>query len=74
MKGTSKRETGLSWLLPTYSFPVTGYTQCHDGEHTGTSNGKHVCIVIQLYVAITILCLCCVFSILLYHFVKSNPM
>jgi len=51
MKGTLEREMSLSWLLPTYSFPVTGDTQCHDGEHIGTSNGNHVCIVIQLHIA-----------------------
>jgi len=41
---------------------MTGDTQHYESEHIETSNGNHICIVIQLYTAITIDC--CDFSIL----------
>lgn len=63
---------GLGWLQPTYSFPVTGDAQHHDTEHLETGNGNHVCTVIQLYIVIAVLCLCCDFHILQYHSAKTK--
>lgn len=60
----------LSWLQPMYSFAVSRDTQCDASEHTETGNGNHVCIVIQLCIAVATLCFCCDFSTLLYHSAK----
>lgn len=72
IKLTLKGAMGLTWLQPLYSFLVTGHARHHDGEHIKTGNGNHFCMVIQLCTAIAVLCLCCDFSILLYHSTKSK--
>lgn len=56
-KTISKREAGLSWLQPEYSFPVTADTQWHDSEHViQTGNRDHIGIVIEPYNAIAKFC------------------
>jgi len=52
--------------------PATGEAKCYDSQHTDTGNGNHICAGIQLYIAIAILCLCCVFNKLLYHAATSK--
>lgn len=49
-----------------YSFLTNGYAQHHESEHiTDTGNKNHISTVIQLNIAIAILCLCSDFSTLL---------
>lgn len=47
----------FSCFQPTYFFPVSGDAPHPDGECViDTSNGDHVDIVIELYIAIVIFC------------------
>lgn len=69
---------GLSWFEPTYSFLVTGDTQCLDVEHIAEAgNENHICITTQLCIAIATsakcsLYLCFHLNTLLYHSAKSK--
>ena len=71
-KMTLQESRGLE-PASTYVFlPAAGEAQRCDSEHIDTGNGNHICIVIQLYIATAILCLCCDFNTLLYHAAKSK--
>lgn len=60
-----EQSNGLDLVHPLYSFLVTRPTRQHDDENTGTGNGNHVCMVIQLRIAIATSCFWYNFSVLL---------
>lgn len=67
-----EENSGLDLVHPLYSFLVARHTQHHGDENTGTGNGNHVCMVIQLPIAIATLCFWCDFSVLLLYSRKSK--
>lgn len=63
---------GLEQASTNIFLPATQEAQHRDSEHADMSNGNHISIAIQLYVAIVILCLFCDFDTMLCHAAKSK--